>query len=67
MEHGLHGCDAGGIPVGNVRIEILHVIEEPAHVGDGRDVPVGDGAALRSGGSRVSVEGLDLRHQGGLG
>eukprot|EP00964_Phaeocystis_antarctica_P047609 scaffold27545_cov52-Phaeocystis_antarctica.AAC.1 len=67
IEHLLHGCDAGGIPVGNVRIEVPQVREEPAHVGDGRDVPIGDGAALRSGVSRVSVVGLDLRYQGGLG
>ena len=67
LEHLVHGRDAGGVPAGDVLVEILQVIEELLHVGDGRDVPLGDGAALRSGGSRVSVVGLDLRHQGGLG
>ena len=37
-----------------IRVEILQVIEEPAHVGDARDFPVGGG--------RVSVERLDRRH-----
>eukprot|EP00964_Phaeocystis_antarctica_P118752 scaffold82504_cov48-Phaeocystis_antarctica.AAC.1 len=41
--------------------------EELTHVGDGRDAPVGDGSVRRNGGSRVSVEGLDRRLQGGLG
>jgi hypothetical protein len=67
LEHVAHGRDAGGVPAGNVRVEVLQVIEEGAHVGDCRDVPVGDGAACRSGGSRVSVELLDLSLQGGLG
>eukprot|EP00964_Phaeocystis_antarctica_P058603 scaffold34770_cov81-Phaeocystis_antarctica.AAC.2 len=49
----------------NVRVEILQVFEEIAHVGDGRDVPVSDGAVRRSGGIRVSVERLDRRLQGG--
>eukprot|EP00964_Phaeocystis_antarctica_P067363 scaffold40776_cov38-Phaeocystis_antarctica.AAC.2 len=62
-----HVRDARGIPVGNVRIEKGQAIEEPAHVGDGRDVPVRDGAVRRSGGNRVRVERLDRRHQGGLG
>eukprot|EP00964_Phaeocystis_antarctica_P109098 scaffold73594_cov55-Phaeocystis_antarctica.AAC.1 len=66
-EHLAHACDAGGIPVGNVRIEILQFIEELAHVGDGRDAPAGDGAVLRSSGSRVGVERYDRRLQGGLG
>ena len=43
-EHLVHGRDAGRIPIGYVRVEILQVIDELAHVGDGRDVPVGDGA-----------------------
>eukprot|EP00964_Phaeocystis_antarctica_P046376 scaffold26788_cov58-Phaeocystis_antarctica.AAC.3 len=34
-------------------------------MGDGRDVPVGDEAVRRSGGSRVGVERLDRRFQGG--
>ena len=55
IEHAEHGCDAEGVPAGNVRVEVLQLIEEGAHVGDGRDVPVGDGAVRRSGGSRVSV------------
>eukprot|EP00964_Phaeocystis_antarctica_P058053 scaffold34414_cov60-Phaeocystis_antarctica.AAC.8 len=33
-EHALHGRDLGGVPVGNVRVEILQVLEEVAHVGD---------------------------------
>eukprot|EP00964_Phaeocystis_antarctica_P055720 scaffold32796_cov48-Phaeocystis_antarctica.AAC.1 len=64
-EHIEHGCDAGGVPVGNVRIEILQVMEKLAHVGDGRDAPVGDGSVRCNGGSRVSVEGSDRRLQGG--
>ena len=66
-EHLVHVCDAGGIPVGNVRVETIQVLEEATHVGDGRDVPVGDVAVRCNGGSRVSVVGLDLRLQGGLG
>ena len=67
LEHVLHVRDAGGIPVGDVRIEILQVIEELAHVGDGRDAPVGDGAVLRNGRGRVRIELRDRRLQGGLG
>eukprot|EP00964_Phaeocystis_antarctica_P033699 scaffold19101_cov53-Phaeocystis_antarctica.AAC.7 len=66
-EHLVHGRDAGGIPVGDVRAEILHVKEELAHVGDGRDVPAGDGAVRRNGSGQVSVKLLDRGHQGGLG
>ena len=55
VEHEGHICDVGRVPAGNVRVEVLQVVEEPVHVGDGRDVPVGDGAARRSGGSLVSV------------
>eukprot|EP00964_Phaeocystis_antarctica_P058136 scaffold34462_cov56-Phaeocystis_antarctica.AAC.5 len=79
-KHVSHGCDAGGVPVGYIRVEVQTVVigivtvttcvtflEELAHVGDGRDVPVGDGPVRRYGGSRVSVELLDRRHQGGLG
>jgi len=82
-EHGAHVCDAGGVPAGNVRVEafevaagiivivntviVIVILEEGAHVGDGRDVPVGDGASCRSGGSRVSDELLDCSLQGGLG
>ena len=64
-EHGLHGSNAGGVPIGNVRVEILQVIEEVAHVGDGRDVPVGDGAVRCNSGSRVGVVRLNRRLQGG--
>eukprot|EP00964_Phaeocystis_antarctica_P026935 scaffold15160_cov57-Phaeocystis_antarctica.AAC.2 len=67
IEHAVHGRDAGGVPVGYVRVEFIPLVEEVAHVGDARDVPVGDWAARRSGGSRVSVEVPDRRHQGGLG
>eukprot|EP00964_Phaeocystis_antarctica_P027053 scaffold15231_cov60-Phaeocystis_antarctica.AAC.1 len=63
VEHPEHGCDAGGVPVGNVRIEIFPVREKVAHVGDGRDVPFGDGAIRRSGGSRIRIVGLDCRLQ----
>eukprot|EP00964_Phaeocystis_antarctica_P058138 scaffold34462_cov56-Phaeocystis_antarctica.AAC.7 len=66
VKHLVHRRDAGGIPDGNVRIEIRQVFEKPAHVRDGRDVPAGDRAVRRSGGSQVSVELLDRRHQGGL-
>eukprot|EP00964_Phaeocystis_antarctica_P156152 scaffold125705_cov51-Phaeocystis_antarctica.AAC.1 len=61
-EHLVHGRDTGGVPVGNVRIEILQADEEVAHVGDGRDVPVGDGAVRCNGGGRVPGGG-----GGGLG
>eukprot|EP00964_Phaeocystis_antarctica_P144547 scaffold110353_cov67-Phaeocystis_antarctica.AAC.3 len=37
-----------------------------AHVGDGRDVPLGDGAVLRDGGSRVRIERLDRGLQGSV-
>eukprot|EP00964_Phaeocystis_antarctica_P128450 scaffold92250_cov61-Phaeocystis_antarctica.AAC.3 len=67
VEHLVHACDAGGVPAGHIRVETLRVFEEVAHVGDGRDVPVGDGAVRRSGGSRVSVVSLDRRPQGGRG
>eukprot|EP00964_Phaeocystis_antarctica_P045219 scaffold26019_cov69-Phaeocystis_antarctica.AAC.2 len=62
-----HVRDPGGVPAGNVRVEILQISEELSHVGDGRDAPLGDGAVLRNGGSRVSVERLDRRLQGALG
>ena len=67
LEHCIHGRDAGGVPAGNVRVEVLQVIEELVHVGDGRDVPVGDGAVRRSGGIRVSVVLPHRRLQLGLG
>eukprot|EP00964_Phaeocystis_antarctica_P136651 scaffold101108_cov39-Phaeocystis_antarctica.AAC.1 len=63
-EHGVHGCDAGRVPAGNVRVKVLQVIEEVAHVGDARDVPVGDGAVRRNGRCWVSVDRLDRRLQG---
>eukprot|EP00964_Phaeocystis_antarctica_P001988 scaffold1038_cov49-Phaeocystis_antarctica.AAC.2 len=56
-----------GLPVGNVRVEVLQVVEEVAHVGDARDVPLGDGAVRRFGGGHVGVVFLDRRLQGGLG
>ena len=34
VEHAVHGRNAGGVPIGNVRVEIPQVIEEVAHVGD---------------------------------
>ena len=34
VEHHDHVRDAGGVPIGNVRVEIPQVIEEVAHVGD---------------------------------
>eukprot|EP00964_Phaeocystis_antarctica_P149895 scaffold117165_cov54-Phaeocystis_antarctica.AAC.4 len=55
-EHAVHGCDAGGVPVGDIRVEVLQVREELAHVGDGRDVPVGNGAIRRNGGGHVGTE-----------
>ena len=66
-EHGVHGRDAGRVPVGNVRVEVLQVVEEVAHVGDGRDIPESDGAVRLHGGSRVGVERLERNLQGGLG
>ena len=30
VEHAVHGRDAGGVPIGNVRVEILQVFEEVA-------------------------------------
>eukprot|EP00964_Phaeocystis_antarctica_P094384 scaffold61131_cov63-Phaeocystis_antarctica.AAC.3 len=65
VEHGRHVCDAGGVPIGNVRIEVVQALEKGAHVGDGRHTPVGDGAVLRNGGSRVGVVRPDRRLQGG--
>eukprot|EP00964_Phaeocystis_antarctica_P160679 scaffold132481_cov45-Phaeocystis_antarctica.AAC.1 len=65
-EHAGHGCDARGIPAGYVRVEVLQLIEERAHVGDGRDIPVGDGAVRRNGRIRVFGEGQDRRLQGYL-
>ena len=56
VKHGAHGCDAGGVPVGDIRVEVLQVREELAHVGDGRDVPVGNGAIRRNGGGHVGIE-----------
>eukprot|EP00964_Phaeocystis_antarctica_P078703 scaffold48962_cov58-Phaeocystis_antarctica.AAC.4 len=77
VEHAFHVCDAGSVPVGYIRVEApcripvsrISVVrrEKLAHVRDGRDLPAGDGAVRRSSGSRVSVELLDRRHQGGLG
>ena len=64
-EHTIHIRDAGGVPVGDVRIKIIDFIEEPPHVGDGRDVPVGDGAVCRNGGIRVVFVSLDRRLQVG--
>ena len=55
------------MPAGNVRIEVLQVLEEPAHVGDARDVPIGEGAVNCFGGGHVGVVRLDRRLQGGLG
>eukprot|EP00964_Phaeocystis_antarctica_P055511 scaffold32656_cov108-Phaeocystis_antarctica.AAC.2 len=65
-EHAVHIRDLGRVPIGNVRIEILQVIEELVHVGDGRDVPLGDGAVRCNSGSRVAVVRLDRRLQRGL-
>ena len=36
-----HGRDFGGVPVGDIRVEVLHIKEELVHIGDARDVPVG--------------------------
>ena len=66
-EHAGHGRDAGRVPIRYVRVENPHVIEERAHVGDGRDNPVGDQAVLCNSGSRVEVVRRDRRLQGGLG
>jgi len=66
VEHVEHGRDAGGVPAGNVRVEVRQATEELAHVGDGRDAPVGDGAVLRNGRGRVRIELRDRRLQGGL-
>eukprot|EP00964_Phaeocystis_antarctica_P060773 scaffold36265_cov43-Phaeocystis_antarctica.AAC.4 len=78
-EHPVHGCDAGGVPVGYICVETQTVVtdkvvavtcvisrEELAHVGDGRDVPLGDGAVRCNGSGQVSVKLLDRGHQGGL-
>eukprot|EP00964_Phaeocystis_antarctica_P054729 scaffold32205_cov65-Phaeocystis_antarctica.AAC.3 len=66
-KHAAHVRNAGGVPARNIHVEVRQASEELAHVGDGRDVPVGDEAVCRSGGSRVSVVRLDRRLQGGLG
>eukprot|EP00964_Phaeocystis_antarctica_P061151 scaffold36502_cov54-Phaeocystis_antarctica.AAC.2 len=65
-EHVTHVRDAGRVPAGNVRVKVLQVIEELAHVGDARDVPVGEGAVRRNGHIRVFGEGQDRRLQGYL-
>jgi len=67
QEHVVHACDAGGVPTRNVGIEVTQGIEEPAHVGDARDVPVGDGAVIIFGGGHVGVVLTDRRLQFGLG
>eukprot|EP00964_Phaeocystis_antarctica_P028901 scaffold16283_cov58-Phaeocystis_antarctica.AAC.2 len=46
------GQGSGTSAPGDVRVEILRVEEEIAHVSDGRHAPVGDGAVRRSGRSR---------------
>ena len=56
VEHLDHGRNLGRIPAGYVRIEVIQVVEEVAHVGDGRDAPAGDGAVLRNGRGRVRIE-----------
>eukprot|EP00964_Phaeocystis_antarctica_P022735 scaffold12647_cov59-Phaeocystis_antarctica.AAC.2 len=61
------GGPAGGSPAGNVRVEVLQVVEEVAHVGDARDVPGDDGAVRCFGGGHAGVVRLDRRPQGGLG
>eukprot|EP00964_Phaeocystis_antarctica_P029497 scaffold16625_cov49-Phaeocystis_antarctica.AAC.2 len=74
VEHLVHVRDAGGVPAGNVRVEILQawtvtiviLLEEPAHVVDGRDVPIGDGAVRSNNRIRVFGEGQDRRLQGSL-
>eukprot|EP00964_Phaeocystis_antarctica_P056073 scaffold33046_cov56-Phaeocystis_antarctica.AAC.3 len=48
-------------------MKLMSVTPEKAHIGDGRDVPVGDRAVGRSGGRLVSIERLDRRLQGGCG
>ena len=65
-EHVSHARDAGRVPVGDVRVEVLQAGEECAHVGEGRDVPVGNGAVRRDGVSRVGVVFPDRRLQGVL-
>eukprot|EP00964_Phaeocystis_antarctica_P100908 scaffold66442_cov52-Phaeocystis_antarctica.AAC.4 len=66
-KHVAHVCDARGFPVGNVRVEVLQVVEEVAHIGDARDVPIGEGAVSCFGEGHVGVVRLDRRLQGGLG
>jgi hypothetical protein len=69
LEHEGHVCDAAGVPARNVGIEVTQTIciEEAAHVGDARDVPVGDGAVLQFGGGHVGVVLSGRRLQFGLG
>ena len=38
VEHVAHVRDARRVPAGNVRVKVLQVTEEPAHVGDARDI-----------------------------
>eukprot|EP00964_Phaeocystis_antarctica_P009740 scaffold5300_cov85-Phaeocystis_antarctica.AAC.1 len=66
LKHALHACDAGGVPVGYVRVKVLQAIAEVAQVRDGRDVPVGDGAVRCIGDNRVRIKGLDRSLQLGL-
>ena len=67
LKHAAHGCDAGGGPARNVRVEASHALEELGHVIDGGDAPVGDGAVSHDGRGLVVIEGLGGRLQGGLG
>eukprot|EP00964_Phaeocystis_antarctica_P017873 scaffold9927_cov59-Phaeocystis_antarctica.AAC.7 len=67
VEHVGHIRYAGRVPAGYFRVKVLQVEVEILHIGDGRDVPVSDGAVCRSGGSRVRMVGLDRRLQCVLG
>ena len=66
FEHFPHARDAGGVPVGDIRIEVRHTREEFVHIGDARDVPAGNGAVLLLGLRRFFVKGLDRLLQGVL-
>ena len=63
LKHLVHVCDFRRVPAGYVRVEVLQVREDLAHVGDGRDVPVGDLAIFSNCGRLVLAKLRDRRFQ----
>eukprot|EP00964_Phaeocystis_antarctica_P071135 scaffold43354_cov58-Phaeocystis_antarctica.AAC.2 len=68
FEHAPHVGDTGGVEAQRLRlVERRRAVEHCVHGCDAGDVPIGNEAVRRSGGSWVSVVGLDRRLQGGRG